>query len=300
MRVLITGGTGLIGNVLIPMLLERGYDIALLSRNPKPMDRISSYAWNIEKGTMDLGALDKTDYIIHLAGAGIADRLWSQERKKEIIDSRTQSIRLIYQNLKKLNQPIKACISSGGIGYYGNRGDELLKEESDPGIGFLPQSCIEWERAVSEGNELDLRITQFRVGMVLSRKGGGLKPLEKLSSFSVISPIGDGTQFISWIHIQDLCRMFIKAIESSEIKGIYNAVAPNPVRNREFTLALAKAMHRYSFLPSVPNFLMKTILGEMSSIILDSTRVSSEKIQHSDFEFQFKTIEKAFLDLYPN
>jgi len=298
MRVLITGGNGLIGSLLSKELLERGYDVAFLSRNPKKLDRIQSYAWDPANGIIDAGAIEGTDFIVHLAGAGIADKPWTEQRKREIIESRTDSIRLIYKTLKENSHKVKACISSGGIGYYGNRGDYWLNEEDSPGQGFLSESCILWEKAVKEGEELGLRIAQLRVGMVLSRNGGALKPLEKLTRFALASPIGEGNQWISWIHIQDLCRIFIKAIEMDHFQGIYNGVSPDPVTNKDFMYALSKAMHKPSFLPPVPKFLMKLLLGELSAVVLDSTRVMEQKLENLPFEFQFKTLNKALANLY--
>jgi uncharacterized protein len=298
MRVLITGGNGLIATQLTELLLDRGYEVALLSRNPISSTRFKSYLWEVEKGKMNEGAIEGTDYIIHLAGAGIADKRWSKERKTEIIKSRTESIRLIYKSLSENKHQVKACISSGGIGFYGNQGENLMDENSPAGTGFLSESCKEWEKAVFEGEALGLRVAQIRMGMVLSRKGGGLKPLEAVSSFSLGSPLGKGTQWVSWIHIQDICRMFIKAIETENFKGVYNGVAPNPVRNQDFTKALAFAMHKKSFLPPVPSFILKTLMGELSHVVLDSTRVNNDKVLNIPFEFQFKTIEKAFIDLY--
>ncbi len=299
-KILITGGSGLIGTALIPKLIDRGYQVFLLSRSPRKSDLYNSYQWDPEMGTIDEEALKDIDYILHLAGAGIADKPWTQKRKKEIIDSRAESIRLLYKVLKHNHHPIKACISSGGIGYYGDRGDVILQEDSSPGKEFLSKSCMEWEKAVFEGESLGIRIAQIRLGMVLSRKGGGLKPLEKLSSFSLGSPIGSGKQWISWIHIEDVCQIFINALENLEIKGIYNGVSPNPVSNKDFTSSLNKTMHKLRFMPRIPSIIIKAILGDMSAIILDSTRVSNAKIASSAFEFKFKTIDSAFNDLFNN
>ena len=299
MRILITGGSGLIGQALSKKLINNAFEINWLSRNPKPIEGIKVFKWDIDKSYIDPEALKGVDAIIHLAGEGIADKAWTLERKNAIIKSRTESIRLIYNTLKKINHQVKVCVSSGGIGYYGDRGDEWLKETDSPGLGFLPESCIEWENAVSEGSSLGIRMVQFRVGMVLTREGGALEPLEKITRYGMASPLGTGNQWISWIHIDDIIRVFIMALQKPEWSGIFNGIAPNPVRNREFTRDLAKAMHKPFIFPAVPSWLLHWILGEKAAIILDSTRAGAYKLENSGFEFEFRTLEKALLNLYP-
>ncbi len=300
MKILITGANGIIARQLSEELLVRGHKVVFLSRNPKPINGCKAFGWNVDTGFLDEAALEGTDSIVHLAGAGIADKKWTPERKKEIIKSRTESIRLLYSALSRNTHQVRAVVSAGGIGYYGNRGDDWLNEESKPGSGFLSESCIEWEKAVSEGRSLGLNLCQFRIGMVLSRLGGGLKPLENLTRFSLGSPLDTGKQWISWIHINDLTRLFIKAIETDTLQGIYNAVAPIPIINEDFTTALAKAMDKPHFLPNVPGFILRMVLGEMAAIVTDSTRVQDRKLEAAGFEFRFKSIDKAFQDLYPS
>jgi uncharacterized protein (TIGR01777 family) len=300
MRILITGGTGLIGKVLSQNLLEKGHGVSMLSRNPRPMGKIQMFPWDPDKGYIEKKAFEGIDSIIHLAGEGIAEMRWSEDRKKAIIHSRTDSIRLIYKTLSTLQHSVKTCISSGGIGYYGNRGDEWLSENDSPGKDFLSLSCMEWEKAVDEGESLGLRIAQLRVGMVLSREGGALKPLENLTKYYLGSPLGNGKQWMSWIHIRDLSQIFIQAVENSNYRGLYNAVSPEPVTNRDFTRELAHAMHKPLILPPVPSFVLKAVLGEMAEVILDSNRVHVGKLLNLGFEFEFKTLPRAFKDLYPN
>lgn len=298
MRILITGGTGLIGTMVTHKLLELGHEVKLLSRNPKPHPGVKMYSWDIKKGYIDPEALKGTDAILHMAGESIAGGRWTLERKKTIIDSRSESIRLIYKNLSQMEHEVRSCVSSGAIGYYGDRSDHWMKEEEDPGTGFLSESCIEWEKAVQEGNSLGLRIAQIRVGMVLSRSGGALKPLETLTGYFLASPLGKGNQWMSWIHIEDMAEIFIEVLENSHLSGIFNAVSPHPVTNQEFTHSLAKAMHKPIFLPPVPSWVLKMVLGEMAHVVLDSTRVSSKKTENTGFQFSYRNLDRALENLY--
>lgn len=298
MKVLITGASGLIGQRLSKMMAEKGYEVAHLVRKPKPDSRYKQYTWNHEKGEIDEGCIDRTEAIIHLAGASVVSDKWTAERKKEIISSRTASIRLLYSVLAKHENKVGVCISAGGIGYYGDRGAEILTEDSPPGEDFLSSSCIDWEEAVNEGKKLGLRICQLRTGMVLSKSGGALKELEKTVKIGLGAPLGSGKQYMSWIHIDDLCRIYIKAVENKTFTDIYNGVAPNPVINEEFTRILAAVLRKPLILPHVPELAMHFILGERKHVVLDSDNVSNEKLLKTGFEFQFKLLSAALIDIY--
>ena len=292
-HILITGGTGLIGMALSSTLKSNGYKVSILTRKK---DIENGIHWDLEKGTIESDKMMDVDVIIHLAGEGIADKPWSNKRKKEIIDSRVQTANFLYNFLKNNTHQVKTFISSSAIGYYSDRGDELLTEESIPSHDFLSSSCIAWENAVEPIRSLNIRLLKIRTGIVLSLNGGALPKMIQPIKWGLGSPLGTGKQWMSWIHINDLCNMYQFAVENP-IEGVFNAAAPNPLRNKEFTKCLAKAIHRPMFLPNVPSFVLKAILGEMSIIVLGSTKVSSDKIISKGFKFQYPFIEPALCNL---
>ena len=298
-HVLITGGTGLIGQPLTKALLAKGYLVSHLSRSPGKNPQVKTYLWDIDKGQIDEQCIEGVQTIIHLAGTGIADKRWTEKRKKDIVESRTKSIALIYDLLKKQpNHHVKQVISASGIGYYSDRGDEWLTEDSLPLNDFLATCCIEWENAVEAGKDLGLNITKFRTGVVLTTKGGALPQLALPIKFGAGSALGSGKQFIPWIHLQDAVDMYMQAIEGTLPAGIYNMVAPHPVTNEELTKAVAKQLHRPLWLPKVPAFVIKLIFGEMSTLVLGSTRASAQKIQEAGYQFKFEHVADALKDIY--
>ncbi len=295
--ILLTGGTGLIGSRLTEQLLQKGYRVSHLSRSAGTDVRVTTFLWDVDKGEIDEHCIDDVDMIVHLAGAGIADKRWTDKRKKEMIDSRTKSLALIYSLLKCKKHRVNAVISAAAIGYYGDRGDELMTEDSPPSIDFLAKCCVTWEDAVDEGMQLGLRVVKFRTGVVLD-KGGALAKMAVPVKFYAGSPIGNGKQWVPWIHWQDVIDMYLFGIENENLAGIYNMVAPNPVTNKQLTQAIAKQLHRPLWLPNVPAFFLKLLLGEMSSIVLASTKVSAQKIEGAGFKFKFNVVEAALKEIY--
>jgi uncharacterized protein len=296
-KILITGGTGLIGTRLSEILIDLGYDVAHLSRQPSKDPHYKAFGWDIKSGTIDENAITYADYIVHLAGASLADK-WTEERKKEILNSRVDSTLLLYRKLKELPHHVKGFISASGIGIYGDTGDRLVTEESGHGDDFLANVTKKWEAAAWTVHDLGIRIVIFRNGLVLSRKGGALPQIAKPVKMMAGAPLGSGKQYMSWIHIDDLCRLYVEAIENTSLHGIYNAVTPNPVTNEEFTKTLAKSMGKPLMLPKVPAFGLKLMLGEMSEILLTGQRVSPDKVLHTGFTFEYVTVEKALGALY--
>lgn len=296
-HVLLTGGTGLIGLKLTQQLLEKGYRVSHLSRSPEKDTRVKTYLWDIDNGQIDERCIDGVDTVVHLAGAGIAGKRWTDKRKRELIDSRTKSIELIYGLLRDKKHNVNSVISASAIGYYGDRGDELLTELSTPANDFLAKCCIAWENAVDKGAAFNLRMVKFRTGVVLD-KGGALEKIAVPVKLYAGSPLGSGKQWVPWIHWKDVMDMYLYAIENEGVTGIYNMVAPNPVTNKQVIQSVAKQLHKPLWLPAVPALILKLLLGEMSTIVLGSTKVSSNKIGAAGFKFTYPDIEPALKEIY--
>jgi uncharacterized protein (TIGR01777 family) len=242
-------------------------------------------------------AITRSDIVVNLAGAGIADKPWTEERKQLIIDSRVKSNRLLLDAFQRLGHQPEVYVAASAIGYYGDSGEAWVNEESESGEGFLSKSVQIWEQPIQEAIASDLRTVALRIGLVLSTKGGALPKLLLPFYFFVGTYFGDGQQWYSWIHIDDLCRMFIQAIEDREMQGVYNAVGPTPERNKAFTRLVGEARNVPFLLFPAPVFALQLFLGEMSQTVLISTKVSSEKIEKRGFTFQFEQLGEAVQDL---
>lgn len=296
-NVLITGGSGLLGTRLTSLLMQKGYQVSHLSRSTG-QGLLSTYQWNVNEGSIDSAALEDADFIIHLAGAGIADKRWSAKRKKEILESRTKSSALLYKALKETPNRVKAIVSASAIGYYGNGGpDETFEEKSGPGNDFLSGVVGQWENSVDQITSLGTRVVKLRIGILLSDMGGALPSIAMPIKWGVGSPLGSGQQIISWIHIDDVCNMFIKGIEDLSMQGAYNAVSPHPTTNEDLTRQIAKVLRKPLWVPHVPAFALKLILGEMAGLVLGGSKVSSIKIQNTGFEFLYTDLDKALRNL---
>ena len=304
--ILITGGTGLIGKNLTRHLTTRGYNVIIVSRNPPHSSNnsmVSYAAWNIDEQIIDSKAITRADYIINLAGAGVMEKKWTEKYKKEIIESRTGSSKLIIKSLKENTNNVKAVISASAIGWYGEDAKSIKDRnafiETDPADeNFLGETCSLWEESIEPVTKLNKRLVKFRTGIVLSNEGGAFPEFRKSLNFGIAAILGGGKQMISWIHIDDLCRMFIQAIENEKLSGSYNAVAPSPVNNKTLILKLAKLIRGQFYIPvHVPQFLLKLILGERSIEILKSVTVRCEKIKATGFTFLYPTIDAALKDL---
>lgn len=297
--ILITGGTGLVGSRLTQLLINKGYQIIILSRHPKPGSGTNpSFAkWDVDKGYIDESALANADYIIHLAGAGIADKRWTEKRKQEIVDSRVKGSALIAAALKTKPNHVKAVISASAIGWYGSDpapGPNGYTETDQPDSGFLGKTCSAWEAAIDPVAETGRRLVKLRIGIVLSENGGAFVEFKKPIRMGIAAILGSGQQLVSWIHLEDLCRMFIYCLEEEKIRGAFNAVAPNPVTNKELTLEIAKQLKGKFYIPfHVPAFILKIMVGEMSIEVLKSTTASAAKIHETGFHFLYPDIEPA-------
>jgi uncharacterized protein (TIGR01777 family) len=297
-HILITGGTGSIGKLLTPALLNKGYRVSHLSRKPGNNPNIKTFLWDVPTCKIDERCIDDIDIIVHLAGAGIADKRWSDKRKKELIESRTKSIALIYGLIKNRSNKVNTVISAAATGYYGDRGDELMTEESEPGTGFLPECCLAWEKAIDEGKTLGLRIVKFRTGVVLDKKGGALPPMAMPVKLYAGTALGSGKQWIPWIHWQDVVDMYLQAVADINLTGVYNMAAPRPATNKQLMKAIARQLHKPFWPINVPAFVFKLLFGQMSVVILGSTRVSAQKIQDDGFIFKYPDLADALKEIY--
>jgi len=301
-NVIITGGSGLIGTALSAFLVARGFEVIILSRNPrlynKPTRGITYASWNLNEQSVNEDAFHKAKYIIHLAGAGVADKPWTEKRKKEIVESRTKSSALIINGLKNISNEVQAVVSASAIGWYKQNPPVASVETESPDPGFLGETCRVWENSIAPVTELGKRLVILRTGIVLSNSGGAFPEFAKLIKYGIAGILGNGKQLISWIHIDDICRIYMEAMTNTSWSGIYNAVAPNPVNNRTFTLELAKKMKGSFFIPiPIPDFLLRLKLGARSEEVLKSSNVSSNKLKQLGFQFIYPTIDTAFRDL---
>lgn len=293
-KVLISGGSGLIGKRLSFLLQSKGYEVRILSRTQKKESDYPTYVWNINKGEIDEKAFDQIDHIIHLSGSGIADKRWSEKRKQDIIDSRVQSTNLLLRAVQDLQVPNKTFVSSSAIGYYGSvTSDVVFDEDSKPATDFLGKVCSLWEEAAFQFSKEGIRTVAIRTGIVLSKNGGALAKMKT----PIVSPLGSGKQYMPWIHIDDLCEIYIKAIEDKKMTGVYNGVAPEHQTNTSFSKILAKAIKRPFLAIGAPAFALKMVFGEMAVILLEGSRVSSQKIENTGFTFSFPSLKNALKDL---
>lgn len=298
-KVLITGGSGLVGTQLSEELVQRGFQVAHLSRSRNKSSKYQIFYWDIGKKVIEEGAFENVKFVIHLAGAGVADKRWSTKRKQVLVSSRLDGANLIYTYLKSTKNSVEAFISASAIGIYGfdTGGIEQTEDRMQLGDDFLATLTKKWETAADQFKDLNIRVVKLRIGLVLSEKGGMMEKILPMARLGLSSAFGSGEQFMSWIHIKDLTEIFIAAVQKTELQGVYNAVSPIPVKNVDFLKTLAEAINKPYFLPNTPKFVLKMVLGELSSAITGGNKVSSKKIIDSDFRFQFADLKEALRDL---
>jgi uncharacterized protein (TIGR01777 family) len=298
MNILITGASGLVGSHLTEFLAEKGYTVAHLGRKKVRGASVSQFAWDPVNGTIDEGAVAWADAIVHLAGANVAEGRWTEKRKKQIIDSRVKGAQLLAKTVRKENAKAKVFVSAAAVGWYGMITSEKIFTETDlPAGDFFGDVCLKWENAADLLDEAGLRTVKLRIGVVLAKDGGALQKLAAPVKWFAGSPLGSGKQWMPWIHIDDLCALFLKAIEDEQMRGAYNAAASQHVTNKEFIKTIGKVLRRPVFLPPVPKFALKLVLGEMSGIVTEGSRVSNEKLLKTGFVFKYKTLTGALEDL---
>lgn len=297
-QILISGGTGLIGQRLTQLLLEKGYQVRYLSRSKRAIKNVEVFEWNPQKGTIDSQAFEGVTAIVHLAGAGVADQRWTENRKQEILSSRTKSTHLLAQTIEQLGTKPEVFVSASAVGYYGIGTTDVLVDETSPaGEDFLAEVTRKWEDTSQEVASLGVRTVRIRVGVVLSAQSGALPKLLQPIRLGLGAPLGSGKQYLSWVHIDDIAGIFLHAIENPTLQGAYNGVAPEPVTNAQMTKMIASVVHRPAFLPNVPSFMLKMMLGEMASIVLEGNRVASKKIEASGFAFKYPNLKTSLENL---
>lgn len=299
MKVLITGATGLVGTKLVSLLLQNNYSVHYLTTNKKEIQSEPNYQgffWDPQKGNIDEAAISGVDAIIHLAGASISNR-WTAKHKQAIIESRTLTTNLLYRTLKSGNHQVRQFISASAIGIYPNSLTNFYsEEEKSVDNSFLGNVVVKWEQSVDNFKRLNIKVCKIRTGLVLAEKGGMLQELVKPIKLGFGSPFGSGKQWQSWIHIDDLVHIYLFALKNN-LQGVYNAVAPNPVTNKQLTHDVAKTLNKPFFMPAIPTFVLKLMLGEMHILLVSSQKVSSKKIEENGFQFKFPKLQPALENL---
>jgi len=294
--VLITGASGMIARELSKKI-ENEYTVRFLTRKKK---HDNEFEWDIKNGTMDESALENVSYIIHLAGANISEKRWTKERKRELISSRVDSAGLLLKTVKKKKIKLKSFISASGINYYGTVTTEKIYTEKDPpGNDFLSEVVVLWERSADDFKEQNLaeRVVKIRTAVVLSKEDGALKKMVPTIKYGIGSALGSGKQYMPWVHIDDICTVYMAALRNSDMNGAYNAVSPQHTTNENLTKKIAEVLKKPLFMPNVPAFVLKLIFGELADALLEGSRASSQKIRDTGFQFKFPDLKNALEDL---
>lgn len=298
MKALVTGATGFVG----PRLLRLLHNPTVVTRSPDRARRLLGnlagpiYKWNPMKDPLPSEALEGIDVVFHLAGESVAEGRWTTEKKSRIRDSRIIGTRHVVQGITQSSQKPAILVSSSAVGFYGDRGDEELTESAKPANDFLADVCVEWEREAMAAQQHGVRVVTARTGIVLGSHGGALSKMLTPFKCGLGGPLGNGKQWMPWVHVADLARLYIHAAETDSIQGPMNAAGPKPVRNREFTKALGRQLHRPAFMPA-PYLGLRLIFGEFAQILFDSQRVIPKVATDSGFTFKYPEIEAAFHDI---
>lgn len=301
--VLITGGSGMIGKRLSELLIEKGYKVIWLSRERFKNAKIPRYRWDYRKNEIDIEALEQADIIVHLAGYSLGEDSWTRHKKQVIVESRVQTSKLLLDTCKSINKTLEAFISASAVGYYGMVTDDKIYTESDKPArnDFLSRTCKKWESAAFRfDEELSVRTVAIRTAFVISGQSDAFKKMTLPVRIGLGAPLGRGSQYFNWIHLDDICGIYIKAIEDVNMRGVYNAASLEYSTNAEFMKKMAKAMNRPFFMPKIPSFLIRLIMGESSGMVLEGSRISSQKIVDEGFEFSFPTSDQAIKDSISN
>lgn len=295
-KILIAGGTGFVGKQLIDFLVGKSYSIHVLTRKPSAnsTENICFFRWDVERQYIDKKAFEGVEILINLTGANIGEKRWTNDRKKEIIDSRIKSINLLYQYISENKFNINTFISSSAVGFYGAvTTEKTFAETSESGNNFLASVCQKWEDAALKFKDLGVRTVILRKGVILGKEGGMVKKLSPLAQLGINVSLGSGEQYLPWIDIRDLLRLYDFFLSNPQLSGIYNAVATEQITMNDFSKVLLKSFGKKSFLPNAPAFVIRLLFGEMAVMLLEGSKVSNDKLKSTGFSFEFDTIEKT-------
>jgi len=296
-KILISGGSGMLGKAISEVLLEKGHEVVWLGRKAGSYKGIKMFAWDPQQKKIDLKALEKVDVIIHLAGASIADKRWTKEYKRTIINSRVQPIEFLHEVIVQNSIQIKQVIGASAIGYYGSNSLEKMYDESDgPAADFLAETCKSWEESYDPYSKSDIPLSIVRIGVVFSKQGGAYPKLRSIVNSGFGAALGTGKQYFPWIHIDDLASLFVFVMTEKK-PGVYNAVSDQMITNKEFTHLLAKSIGKRIFFPNIPSFVLHLLLGERAVMLLTGPRISNKKIKEAGFRFRYADINSALKDL---
>lgn len=298
MKLLITGGSGLVGSFLVQTLLAEKHDVAILTRTISSDLDVRQYFWDPSRLLIDTAALEGIDYLIHLAGANVSGLRWTSSQRKMIYSSRVESANFLFHKIKELKIPLKSFITSSAVGFYGTfTSGKIFSEQDNFAQDFLGALCVKWEAAADQFTQLGCQVSKVRTGVVLASDGGALPKMIKPIILGVGSALGSGKQYFPWIHVKDLCRIYVQLVSNSLPYGVYNGVAPESITNKELTQIIADRLNKPLWLPNIPSWVLKIIFGNMASILLEGSRVSSEKLIDFGFEFCYPSIRSALNDL---
>lgn len=292
--IIIAGGSGMVGTALQKLFLQQGHEVRILTRSPKSKQE---FKWDIQRHYVDRAVFQDAEVLVNLTGANIGAHRWTKANKEEILNSRIQSVNLLHDAILTNAIQLKHFITASAIGFYGHRPSEILDEKDKNGKGFLADVCRQWEAAALKIEALKIPVTILRLGVVLQANDGALHKMALSNNWGIGAVLGKGTQFVSWIHLEDLCRLFSYCI-SQPLHGIYNAVAPNPVMYKSMSEAISKSLQKPNIPISVPEFMVKLLLGEQAEMVLSDANCSAEKIIQTGFNFQFPAIQFALDNLY--
>ena len=298
MKILITGGSGLLGSALTKKLLKNNIEVVHLTRNKSSKNDVKNYLWDWQKNEIDEKCFIGVTHIVHLAGAGIAEKAWTQKRKEQIVKSRVLTTRLLYSKITQLNLPISAFIAASAVGIYGaQKSEKVFHEQDQPFEDFLGNCCKQWENSV-DNFEKTSRVVKLRLGVILDKNHGALPRIANMVKNGIGSPLGDGQQFMPWIHIKDAVNIFFESILDEKISGTFNTVSNDYITNSELTKKIGKVFNKKIWLPNVPSFVLKFLYGEMSDTILKGVKVSNEKLKKIELKLKYEKIEDALLEIY--